>query len=186
MQQLVVNLGADPGVGSSIELLFISEGGGLPVAQALRLRDTLTENDGREFAQALLFDAPVGGNGLQIDKTSVAEVANLTQRTQVARHIGPDFQDILLFEQLKNRFGERDLVEPKEEAELRRGELKKRYAKRYSGAKRRTGFGIESDNVLFHQKFTGWSHISFVVDDADFAFEFDGRKSRRILVTDGI
>ena len=97
--------------------MFVGEGRGLPVAQPLGFRDALAQHDGREFAQALFSDAPLGGQGLQIDEASVAEVADLAQRTQVARHVGADFEHIAAFEQLQDGFGQRNPVEPEEVAD---------------------------------------------------------------------
>ena len=43
-------------------------------------------------------------------------MAYLAQRAQGARDVGADFQDLLAFEHLQDRLGERDLVQPEEEA----------------------------------------------------------------------
>ena len=116
VKQSVVDRRADPRIGRGVEFLFVGECRGLPVAQPLGFRYALPQHDGREFAQALLPDAPLGGYRLQVDEPCVAEMAYLAQRAQVAGDVGADLQDLLAFEHLQDRLGERDLVQPEKEA----------------------------------------------------------------------
>ena len=80
VKQSVVDRRADPRIGRGVEFLFVGECRGLPVTQPLSLRYALPQHDGREFAQALLPDAPLGGYRLQVDEPCVAEMAYLAQR----------------------------------------------------------------------------------------------------------
>ncbi len=50
-------------------------------------------------------------------KPAVAEMADLAQRAQVARHVGADFEHIAAFEQLEDGFGQRNPVEPEQVAD---------------------------------------------------------------------
>ena len=136
VKQSVVDRRADPRIGRGVESLFVGECRGLPVTQPLGLRYALPQHDGREFAQALLPDAPLGGYRLQVDEPCVAEMAYLAQRAQVARHVGADFENPPVFEQLQDGLGQRNLVEPEQVADCRRGELQQRYAERDARAER--------------------------------------------------
>ena len=184
MQQFVVDADADPGVGCGVDALLVGERRGFPVAQALGLGDPLSEDDGREFAQALLLDAPLRGDGLQVDEPLVAEVADLAQRAQVAGDVGADLQHPGVFEQLQDGLRKGDLVEPEEVADLRCGELEQRDAERHARAERGACLGVEPDDGLLGETLAGRGDVALVVDDADFAPEFDGRELSGLLVAD--
>ena len=71
----------------------------LPIAQSLRLRNTFAQHDSRQLAQALLLDAPLRSDGLQVDETCCTNVSQLVERTDIARNIGTYFLDVGIFEQ---------------------------------------------------------------------------------------
>ena len=128
----------------------------------------------------------MGGQGLQIDEASVAEVADLAQRTQVARHVGADFEHIAAFEQLQDGFGQRNPVEPEEVADRRRGELQQRHAERHAGAERGARLGVEADQRLSGEALASLGDVALVLDEADLPPELDGRKQGGLLVADFI
>ena len=69
-----VELTTPPGIGGGVHLLLGGEAGGLPIAQALRLRDALAKNQGRHLTNRLLLDAPFTDNLLKIHEACFAEV----------------------------------------------------------------------------------------------------------------
>lgn len=182
--QFVVDFGADPGIGCRVEQLLVGQLGGLPVAQPLRLRDPFAQHDGREFAEALLLDSPVGGDGLQVDKAAVAEVAQLAQRTEVARHVGSHLLHLCAPQQVEQRGGERNPVEAEEVAAFGGGELEQRDAEGHALTERGTRFGVESDDGMGRQIGAGFGNLLLLLDDADFARVFDGGQRRRLFVAD--
>lgn len=182
--QFVVDFGADPGVGRRVEQLLVGQLGGLPVAQPLRLRDPFAQHDGRELAEALLLDSPVGGDGLQVNEAAVAEVAQLAQRAEVARHVGPHLADLRIAQQLEQRGGQRNPVEAEEVAALGGGELEQRDAEGHSLAERGARLGVESDDGMGCQICAGFENLLLPLDDADFALIFDGRQRRGLFVAD--
>lgn len=182
--QFVVDFGADPGVGRRVEQLLVGQLGGLPVAQPLRLRDPFAQHDGRELAEALLLDSPVGGDGLQVNEAAVAEVAQLAQRAEVARHVGPHLADLRIAQQLEQRGGQRNPVEAEEVAALGGGELEQRDAEGHSLAERGARLGVESDDGMGCQICAGFGNLLLPLDDADFALIFDGRQRRGLFVAD--
>ncbi len=93
-EQFLVYGYADPRVGCGVHLLLRCEGCGLPVAQPLGLRDALPEHYGRKLAQALLFDAPVGYDTLQVRKSTLAEVPQHVQGAYVTLDVGADLDDV--------------------------------------------------------------------------------------------
>ena len=109
-------------------------------------------------------------------------MADLAQRAEVARHVGADFEDGVGFEHLKDRLGQRNLVQPEQKAELRSRELKQRNPVAYARTERGARLGVEAHDGLFHQKLAGRHDVALMLDDADFALEFDGGKRGGLLV----
>lgn len=182
--QDVVDAGADPSVRSGVSLLFFRERRGFPVAQALRFRNPLAQHDGREFLEALLLDAPLGRQGLQVDEAAVAERFDLTQGAQVAAHVGADFEYVFRFEQPHDGFVEAYFVEPEQVAYLRRGELQERYAEHHARTERGARLGVEAQQRLSHEVAARGGDVAFLFDDADLAPELDGGQGGRLVVAD--
>lgn len=83
------------------------------------------------------------------------------------RHVGADFENPPVFEQLQDGLGQRNLVEPEQVADCRRGELQQRYAERDARAERGARLGVEADDGLLGERFAGRGDVAFVFDDAD-------------------
>ena len=145
----------------------------------------MSQHDGRHLAQALLFDAPLGHERLQVDEARLAEVADAVQRPQVTGHVGPDLEDMPVLQNPQDGLVEPDLVEPEKETAVRRGELQQRHAVHGPRAERRPGFGVEADQGLCGQVVARRADRFVGIDDGDGAPELRRRQHGGLLVGDG-
>ena len=153
-----------------------------PVAQPLGFRDALAQHDGRKLAQALLFDAPVGGQLLQVDEAAGPEAAQGQQRADVARHVGADFQNRLVLQQFDELLLEAHPIEAEQIAAPRCGELQQGDAVGDARLERGTRLGVEAQHRRRRQVAAGGFDLLLVVDDDDRAVEEHGRQLCGIFV----
>jgi len=92
--QAEVDFAADPGVEGGVVLLGGGEGVGVPVGEALGFGDFAAQDDGGHLLDAEFLDAPVGDEGLEVEKAGGEEVGDAAHAAEVVAEGGADFQNV--------------------------------------------------------------------------------------------
>lgn len=142
----MVDVEAGPGVGGGIELLRLRQRLGLPVAQALRLRYLLVEQDAVDFLQALVFDAEGAHILLQLHVGPRLEGCPLVQHHEVVAQREAHLRYGGAFQQLDDGHREPRLVQAEQEAVVFGGHLQQRHLVDPPLAERGPRLGVDAQH----------------------------------------